>query len=105
MKSKEAGVQEKMIKTDPGPSLQQGHYVQDPTATNRKVSGSRRLRRGHGAEPSRGAQPLSSPELPALRAGLAAGAGSGRAPGQGARLWDLSKPDGNQGITEKERQK
>ncbi|XP_074699705.1 tyrosine-protein kinase HCK [Strix aluco] len=38
MKSKEADVQEKMIKTDPdpGPSLQQGHYVKDPTATNRK---------------------------------------------------------------------
>ncbi|XP_026718167.1 tyrosine-protein kinase HCK [Athene cunicularia] len=38
VKSKEADVQEKMIKTDPdpGPSLQQGHYVKDPTATNRK---------------------------------------------------------------------
>ncbi|XP_057288239.1 tyrosine-protein kinase HCK isoform X2 [Pezoporus wallicus] len=37
LKSKEAGVQEKM-KTDPepSPSLQQGHYVRDPTATNRR---------------------------------------------------------------------
>uniref|UniRef100_A0A8C4TPM2 Tyrosine-protein kinase n=1 Tax=Falco tinnunculus TaxID=100819 RepID=A0A8C4TPM2_FALTI len=36
VKSKEADVQEKMIKTDPdpdpGPSFQQGHYVRDPTA-------------------------------------------------------------------------
>ncbi|NXS55314.1 HCK kinase, partial [Brachypteracias leptosomus] len=40
VKSKEAGVQEKMIKADldPGPSPQQGHYVKDPTATNRRVS-------------------------------------------------------------------
>ncbi|NXG79961.1 HCK kinase, partial [Baryphthengus martii] len=39
VKSKEAVVQE-MIKPDldPGPSLQQGHYVRDPTATNRRVS-------------------------------------------------------------------
>ncbi|RLV98845.1 hypothetical protein DV515_00010455 [Chloebia gouldiae] len=40
VKSKEAGVQEKMIKTDPdpdpGPSIQQGHYVRDPTATNKR---------------------------------------------------------------------
>ncbi|XP_040465150.1 tyrosine-protein kinase HCK isoform X2 [Falco naumanni] len=37
VKSKEADVQEKMIKTDPdpdpGPSFQQGHYVRDPTAS------------------------------------------------------------------------
>lgn len=41
VKSKEAAVQEKMIKIDPdpGPSFQQGHYVRDPTATNRRVSG------------------------------------------------------------------
>uniref|UniRef100_A0A663EC42 Tyrosine-protein kinase n=1 Tax=Aquila chrysaetos chrysaetos TaxID=223781 RepID=A0A663EC42_AQUCH len=40
VKSKEAGIQEKVIKTDtdpdPGPSFQQGHYVKDPTATNRR---------------------------------------------------------------------
>ena len=86
VKSKEAGIQEKMIKTDldPGPGFQQGHYVKDPTATNRRVSGSRRVSRGRRAEPSRGAQPLSSPELPARSAGLAAGAGSARAPGWGA---------------------
>ncbi|XP_030358937.1 tyrosine-protein kinase HCK isoform X1 [Strigops habroptila] len=36
VKSKETGAQEKMIKTDPDPSLQQGHYVRDPTATNRR---------------------------------------------------------------------
>ncbi|NXQ79920.1 HCK kinase, partial [Nyctibius grandis] len=37
VKSKKAGVQEKTIKTDPDPDpgLQQGHYVRDPTATNR----------------------------------------------------------------------
>ncbi|NXE14413.1 HCK kinase, partial [Lophotis ruficrista] len=34
VKSKDMGVQEKMIKTDPSPSLQQGHYVRDPTATS-----------------------------------------------------------------------
>ncbi|XP_075294468.1 tyrosine-protein kinase HCK [Opisthocomus hoazin] len=42
VKSKQAGVQEKMAKTDPGPSLQQGHYVRDPTATgsrNKNVPG------------------------------------------------------------------
>ncbi|NXH13829.1 HCK kinase, partial [Bucco capensis] len=41
VKSKQAGgVQEKVIKPapEPGPSVQQGHYVRDPTATNRKVS-------------------------------------------------------------------
>ncbi|NXT84559.1 HCK kinase, partial [Zapornia atra] len=38
VKSKEAAVQEKVIKTNPGPSLQQGHYVRDPTATNKRVS-------------------------------------------------------------------
>ncbi|NWR21348.1 HCK kinase, partial [Emberiza fucata] len=42
VKSKEAGGQEKMIKTDPdpvpGPTNQQGHYVRDPTATNKTVS-------------------------------------------------------------------
>ncbi|KFV68359.1 Tyrosine-protein kinase HCK, partial [Dryobates pubescens] len=38
MKSKEAGVQEKVIKTDPDPNLPQGHYVRDPTAPNSKVS-------------------------------------------------------------------
>ncbi|KAM6242819.1 tyrosine-protein kinase HCK isoform 2-T2 [Spheniscus humboldti] len=36
VKSKEAGVQEKIkTDTDPSPSLQQGHYVRDPTAANR----------------------------------------------------------------------
>ncbi|XP_033923039.1 tyrosine-protein kinase HCK [Melopsittacus undulatus] len=35
VKSKEADVQGK-TKTDPSPSLQQGHYVRDPTATNRR---------------------------------------------------------------------
>lgn len=43
VRSKEVGVQEKMIKTDPdpdpGPTIQQGHYVRDPTATNKRVSG------------------------------------------------------------------
>ncbi|GAB0197352.1 tyrosine-protein kinase HCK [Grus japonensis] len=34
VKSKEAGVQEKVTKTDPGPSFQQGHYVRDPTGAN-----------------------------------------------------------------------
>lgn len=42
MRSKEAGVQEKMTKTDPdpdpGPIVLQGHYVRDPTATNKRVS-------------------------------------------------------------------
>ncbi|NWT87480.1 HCK kinase, partial [Lanius ludovicianus] len=42
VRSKEAGVQEKMIKSDPdpdpGPTIQQGHYVRDPTAPNRRVS-------------------------------------------------------------------
>ncbi|NXN44524.1 HCK kinase, partial [Rhinoptilus africanus] len=40
VKSKEAGIQDKIIKTDPdpGPTCQQGHYVKDPTATNRRVS-------------------------------------------------------------------
>uniref|UniRef100_A0A8C3QTN4 Tyrosine-protein kinase n=1 Tax=Cyanoderma ruficeps TaxID=181631 RepID=A0A8C3QTN4_9PASS len=41
VRSKEAGVQEKTIKTDPdpdpGPTIQQGHYVRDPTATNKRV--------------------------------------------------------------------
>ncbi|XP_068006309.1 tyrosine-protein kinase HCK [Melanerpes formicivorus] len=36
MKSKEAGVQEKVIKADPDPNLPQGHYVRDPTAPNSK---------------------------------------------------------------------
>ncbi|XP_064247936.1 tyrosine-protein kinase HCK isoform X2 [Passer domesticus] len=39
VRSKEAGAQEK-IKTapdpDPGPTIQQGHYVRDPTATNKR---------------------------------------------------------------------
>ncbi|XP_065502079.1 tyrosine-protein kinase HCK isoform X2 [Caloenas nicobarica] len=34
VKSKEAGVQDKMTKVDPGSSSQQGHYVRDPTAAN-----------------------------------------------------------------------
>ncbi|NWU77751.1 HCK kinase, partial [Onychorhynchus coronatus] len=42
VRSKAAGVQEKTIKTDPdpdpSPSVQQGHYVRDPTATNKRVS-------------------------------------------------------------------
>ncbi|NXP15656.1 HCK kinase, partial [Thinocorus orbignyianus] len=40
VKSKEAGVQDKMVKTDPDPGLsfQQGHYVRDPTAANSRVS-------------------------------------------------------------------
>ncbi|KFQ46457.1 Tyrosine-protein kinase HCK, partial [Nestor notabilis] len=40
MKSKETGAQDKMTKTNPdaSPSLQQGHYVRDPTTTNRRVS-------------------------------------------------------------------
>ncbi|NWX19328.1 HCK kinase, partial [Aegotheles bennettii] len=39
VKSKEAVTQEKMIKPDPdpGPGLQQGHYVRDPTATNNRL--------------------------------------------------------------------
>ncbi|XP_010008738.1 PREDICTED: tyrosine-protein kinase HCK-like, partial [Nestor notabilis] len=38
MKSKETGAQDKMTKTNPdaSPSLQQGHYVRDPTTTNRR---------------------------------------------------------------------
>ncbi|NWR56896.1 HCK kinase, partial [Bucorvus abyssinicus] len=54
VKSKEAAVQE-VIKTDldPGPSLQQGHYVRDPTATNRKQG-------GPGTVPARGGCPGSS---------------------------------------------
>lgn len=59
MKSKEAGVQEKIKPDpDPSPSLQQGHYVRDPTATNRRVSGSHRVSWGHRAEPSWGSAPL-----------------------------------------------
>ncbi|NXH47301.1 HCK kinase, partial [Dicaeum eximium] len=42
VRSKVAGVQEKMIKTDPdpdpGPTIQLGHYVRDPTATSKRVS-------------------------------------------------------------------
>ncbi|KAM6112887.1 tyrosine-protein kinase HCK [Pterocles gutturalis] len=34
VKSKEAAIKEKMLKADPDPSLQQGHYVRDPTATS-----------------------------------------------------------------------
>lgn len=92
VKSKEAGIQDKIIKTDPdpGPSLQQGHYVKDPTATNRRVSGVYWASWGCRAEPSWGAQPLSSPELPPPRAGPAAGASSACALGQGAWPWDGS---------------
>nr|XP_025962887.1 tyrosine-protein kinase HCK [Dromaius novaehollandiae] len=35
VKSKAAGVQEKGAEADPGPALQQGHYVRDPTATSK----------------------------------------------------------------------
>lgn len=46
------------------------------------------MRQGHRAEPLRRAQPFSLLELPALRAGPAAGTGSAHAPGQGAWPWD-----------------
>lgn len=82
MKSKEAAVQE-VIKTDldPGPSLQQGHYVRDPTATNRKVSGSHWLNRGRGAKLSQGAQHREWGRLWALAVPVPWGRGLGRGVG------------------------
>ncbi|NXG38192.1 HCK kinase, partial [Dromaius novaehollandiae] len=56
VKSKAAGVQEKGAEADPGPALQQGHYVRDPTAASKPVSGA----------PGRGRAPL---ELPGQRGG------------------------------------
>lgn len=48
MRSKEADIQDKVIKTDLEPGLQLGRYVRDPTADN-KVSGSRRAPTGGGS--------------------------------------------------------
>lgn len=48
VKSKEADIQDKVIKTELEPGLQLGRYVKDPTADNKHVSGSRRAPAGGG---------------------------------------------------------
>lgn len=48
VRSKEADIQDKVIKTDLEPGLQLGRYVRDPTADNKQVSGSRRAPTGGG---------------------------------------------------------
>lgn len=75
VRSKEADIQDKVIKTDLEPGLQLGRYVRDPTADNKQVSGSRCAPLPGGVS-----QPWSHP---------------GGSTGSG----------GNKGIMEKEREK
>lgn len=110
VKSKEADIQDKVIKTDLGPGLQLGRYVKDPTADNKHVSGSCRAPAGGGAR-SPGATRVGSAlglagAAWALGLGLAGGAGMG-AQGLPSPCWGEAQgePGGNKGITEKERER
>lgn len=92
VKSKEADIQDKVIKTELEPGLQLGRYVKDPTADNKHVSGSRRAPAGGVSGPWSHPCGLWSCES--------------TEPGAGRGRWGGSTGSGgNKGIMEKEREK